>query len=312
MSINQTYIYSIAAVFFHLSLASATTYWVSPSGNDSTGNGSASNPYATIQKAIDVSASGDLIFIKAGTYTGAGNNNLVITNKSLMFWSESGPNQTIIDAGRAKLITGSLSGDWGFTKQITFHGVTSKNGYMEFGGDWTFDSLVKLDSGTLGFYDCTFRENETKATRLTSHTFLFSTTEGAPTNTELLLRNCLIVSNNIGCGGWVTNAAGGGGGIINAAGQIDRSTLINNSIYTSASLSGLGNRYVINRMRATNLIVWSNNTLAAPYWNAASRTTTYNEPSAVYSTHDVGFSFVDIKGTNTIYASALTNLPLIS
>ncbi|NBS07410.1 MAG: hypothetical protein EBS69_08490 [Verrucomicrobia bacterium] len=181
---------------------------------------------------------------------------------------------------------------------------------MEFGGDWTFDSLIKLDSGTLCFYDCIFRENETKATRLTSHTYLFSTTEGAPTNTELLLKNCLILSNNIGCGGWVTNLAGGGGGIINAAGQIDRSTLVNNSIYTSASLSGLGTRYVINRMRATNLVVWSNNTLSAPYWNSANSTTTYNEPSAVYSTNPVGFSFVDIKGTNTVYTSALTNFPL--
>ena len=46
----------------------AATNWVSTSGNNTTGNGSSSNPYATIQKAIDVSATGDLIMLKAGTY----------------------------------------------------------------------------------------------------------------------------------------------------------------------------------------------------------------------------------------------------
>lgn len=68
----------------------AATNWVSTTGNNTTGNGSATNPYATIQKAVDVSVAGDLIVLKAGNYSGSGNENLTI-NKPLTLWSETGP-----------------------------------------------------------------------------------------------------------------------------------------------------------------------------------------------------------------------------
>ena len=46
------------------------TYYVSTTGNDSTGDGSSGNPYATPGKASGVaSASGDVIALKSGTYT---------------------------------------------------------------------------------------------------------------------------------------------------------------------------------------------------------------------------------------------------
>jgi hypothetical protein len=44
--------------------------YVSTTGNDTTGNGSQSTPYATIQKAHDVSVAGDVIIIRGGTYAG--------------------------------------------------------------------------------------------------------------------------------------------------------------------------------------------------------------------------------------------------
>lgn len=44
-------------------------YYISPTGNDTTGNGSSGNPWATISKAHTSAASGDTIICKDGTYT---------------------------------------------------------------------------------------------------------------------------------------------------------------------------------------------------------------------------------------------------
>ncbi|MGB4842850.1 MAG: nicotinamide riboside transporter PnuC [Ferruginibacter sp.] len=48
----------------------ATTYYVSTTGNDITGNGSVSNPWKTLHKATKmVTTRGDIIHVKAGVYT---------------------------------------------------------------------------------------------------------------------------------------------------------------------------------------------------------------------------------------------------
>jgi len=49
----------------------ASTIYVSLSGNDQTGNGTISSPFATISHALDVSSAGDTIQIRAGTYNEA-------------------------------------------------------------------------------------------------------------------------------------------------------------------------------------------------------------------------------------------------
>ena len=46
-----------------------STYWVSPSGNDSN-NGSASSPFATLQNAMMSLQPGDTLDVEPGTYTG--------------------------------------------------------------------------------------------------------------------------------------------------------------------------------------------------------------------------------------------------
>jgi len=48
----------------------ATTYYISPTGNDATGTGTLSNPWQTLNKATStVTTAGDIIHINAGTYT---------------------------------------------------------------------------------------------------------------------------------------------------------------------------------------------------------------------------------------------------
>src|SRR3954468_19125808 len=49
--------------------ASATTYCVATNGND-TFNGSSTNPWATLQHAVETIAPGDVILVRAGTYAG--------------------------------------------------------------------------------------------------------------------------------------------------------------------------------------------------------------------------------------------------
>ncbi len=54
--------------FTHTSFA--TTYYVSPLGNDATGNGTIGNPWKTLKKATStVTAAGNIIHLVAGTYT---------------------------------------------------------------------------------------------------------------------------------------------------------------------------------------------------------------------------------------------------
>ncbi len=57
----------------------ATTWYISPSGNDATGNGTVGNPWKTLQKASTaVTTSGDIIHVNAGTYVEVGTVNIAI------------------------------------------------------------------------------------------------------------------------------------------------------------------------------------------------------------------------------------------
>jgi hypothetical protein len=61
------------------------------------GNGSETNPFGTIQAAINQASNGDVVTILPGTYTGAGNRNLSPLGKSITIQSAEGPEATIID-----------------------------------------------------------------------------------------------------------------------------------------------------------------------------------------------------------------------
>ncbi|MBP6025490.1 PKD domain-containing protein [Ferruginibacter sp.] len=69
-------------ILFFLSLclstiSQAATYYISPSGNDATGNGTAANPWKTLAKATStVTTFGDIIHVNAGTYTETTKSNL--------------------------------------------------------------------------------------------------------------------------------------------------------------------------------------------------------------------------------------------
>ena len=78
------------------------TYYIATTGNDTTGNGSSGNPWATLSKAYSSSTAGDTIICAAGTYTWATqtfSSTRTITGAAL----SNGLPTTIFDGGGASV-----------------------------------------------------------------------------------------------------------------------------------------------------------------------------------------------------------------
>lgn len=66
-------------LIFWVSVINAATYYISPTGNDATGNGSLNSPWKTLKKATtSVTGFGDIIHVKAGTYIESQTSNLAV------------------------------------------------------------------------------------------------------------------------------------------------------------------------------------------------------------------------------------------
>lgn len=74
--------------------AFSQTIYVSPSGNDATGDGSAANPYQTITQGIAMAAPGNTIQLGSGTY-----NELVVIDKSVTIDGVSASQATVAYTG---------------------------------------------------------------------------------------------------------------------------------------------------------------------------------------------------------------------
>src|SRR5690606_7327633 len=62
-------LFLLSFIFFFAVTAKATTYYISTTGNDATGDGSIGSPWKTLYKATSVVTSGNIIHVNAGTYT---------------------------------------------------------------------------------------------------------------------------------------------------------------------------------------------------------------------------------------------------
>ena len=129
-------------------VARADVLYVSPGGDDVTGDGSEAAPWRTIQHAIDQAVSGDLIQLADATYTGAGNRDLAIGAKSLTLMSAGGdPEACTIDAELDA--TGSgwvIDVDAGGSLTTSFVGLTITGGVV---GGIRGSSPVTLENCTL-------------------------------------------------------------------------------------------------------------------------------------------------------------------
>ncbi|MCE7699794.1 MAG: PKD domain-containing protein, partial [Methanobacterium paludis] len=119
--------------------------YVSPTGNDTTGNGSESNPYAKIQTALNNVATGGTIHLLAGTYTGTGNYGLTISKNVNFVGADQ--TSTIINAASLGNIFTVNSG-----VTVSIANLTFANGNASNGGAIT-------NRGTLTVNNCTFINN---------------------------------------------------------------------------------------------------------------------------------------------------------
>ena len=56
-------------LFIIISLAESKEIYMSTDGNDETGDGSIENPYLSLMKCQTEASSGDIVYIRGGTYT---------------------------------------------------------------------------------------------------------------------------------------------------------------------------------------------------------------------------------------------------
>jgi hypothetical protein len=137
---------------FAISASAQTNYYVSTAGSDLTGNGTFGNPYATIQKAVDISASGDIVNIAAGTYPES-----VTVSKSLTIQGVDSAT-VILDKGDGNY--NANNGNNGFTvsaNNVTIkllkirnynHAVTNSASVSNL----TINQCTLLDNFNTGFY----------------------------------------------------------------------------------------------------------------------------------------------------------------
>ncbi|MBS1510955.1 MAG: right-handed parallel beta-helix repeat-containing protein [Bacteroidetes bacterium] len=118
----------VTLLFFLLCLAqqsAATTYYISPSGNDATGNGSIGNPWKTLYKATTaVTGNGDIIHVVAGTYVETQQCQLAV-------------GVSIEGDGVTSVLKSTLTADW--TEMLGLHSPEGTNGnqhiaYLKFDG----------------------------------------------------------------------------------------------------------------------------------------------------------------------------------
>ena len=174
--------------------------YVSPTGSDTTGDGSQSKPYKTIAKGISMVYPGGTVHLLSGTYTGTGNVNVNISSNITI----AGENRdsTIIDGQSANRIFIISSG-----YNVIISNITLKNGLAnnDNGG------AIQNNGGTLTLNNCAFTSNKATRTGYWDNNDVYG---GAIYNTgTLTITNSNFTSNTVTSG---SNNYAYGGAIYNS------------------------------------------------------------------------------------------------
>lgn len=113
------------------------SFYVSPTGNDITGNGSVGSPYLTLDKAINVASNGDTIYVMNGTHTYT---TTVAINKELTITSQNGKANAILSK--------TTGGDF---LSIVSSNVTITDLTIQATATNTADALVSISRNSSGF-----------------------------------------------------------------------------------------------------------------------------------------------------------------
>lgn len=185
-------LFLLVGFLFAPGMLSAETLYVT--GDGKTG-------FATIQSAVDAAADGDVIIINPGTYTGRGNRDVVLRNKSLSLQCTDPDDPSVVESTILDCAGRTTDPHRGFEVSnsiVEISGLTVVNGVAEAGG------AVLCDNSILTLANCHIRDNATLA--------------GGPggglygENAMVTLVGCLIVENTTGAGVEGKTSASGFGG----------------------------------------------------------------------------------------------------
>lgn len=137
------------------------TYYIATTGNNTTGDGSIGNPWATFQKAADSVSAGDTVYARGGTYAGYWSSSANGTIGSPITFSSYAGETAIIDGAGPARDDGSLmvriNGDYTILKNLELTNAANQSLIFFSGADYcTADTLVIHDSYRQGinFYRC--------------------------------------------------------------------------------------------------------------------------------------------------------------
>lgn len=117
-----------------------SSYYISPSGNDTTGDGSSGNPWQTLAKAYTASASGDTIVCKDGTYTFA---SATMADRTIQAENDG---LAIFDGGGANV-------NWNLSGTIAIAGLRCQDALHSS----ILNCIFQFGTGAVGsFSNCTF------------------------------------------------------------------------------------------------------------------------------------------------------------
>ena len=136
----------------------STTWHVTTTGSDVSGDGSAGNPFTTIQHAIDMSQDGDTVLVHEGTYVENINfngQNITVASQYFTTGNDAYISQTIIDGNQNGSVVTFENGE---SSAARLFGVTITNGLSFSGGgisirnssNPTIDYCVVSNNSVLG------------------------------------------------------------------------------------------------------------------------------------------------------------------
>ncbi len=120
------------------------TYYISPTGNDTTGDGTHVLPWLTIVKANTESIDGDTIIFQDGTYTWSNVNYRTLLTRT---YEAENKHKAILDGGYAQMKTDASAAD-----PLIVRGIVFQNSYH-----MAAETNFMLNNGRKEFYDCEFR-----------------------------------------------------------------------------------------------------------------------------------------------------------
>jgi len=226
----------LCAAAWSSSAAAQSTWYVNGSCGDDSWSGRSpvceapDGPKATIQSGVDAALDLDVILIADGTYTGAGNTDVAITDRALTLRAQGSAETCIIDAaGAARGLIISGGGP------VIIEGVTIRNGRSLSAGGGVFmtDSEVELigcvvescavPGRGVGGGLCAERSD----VRLVACRFADNSTEGAGGGAAIQMESSLTMSNCEVLGNRSTS--GGGLLFVLESGHSNRTAIIEDS-----------------------------------------------------------------------------------